>query len=379
MRDIKGAFQRTGEISREASKTSGWLEDFAEQMALKEQVTKTASLTKEARAVTAVEVARNQRTQAQPSIYEMMSAIVSGHKPKFSSVEEAVKDYQERTGLAQYLKAQEDDRMAAYAAIVVAQAEDVPTPPVGNQLPISNQLKPIGPSTNEARPIGPSQNVGTPVGPANNTAEEMAAADDGVDEDEDEEDEDDDEKEESKSKSKSKKDKDDEDEEDEDEDEEEDDCKTSLAAVIRQFRLETLKKKSLAEADTNNVEWNDEEQRLESLSDNGEADDKPELVTKNPAIEHFIINIIDTNHGIQVPALLHSLVETFARDGISQSVFADKPLLGWINKQLMKKQHTKDEIPTQIGRGVGTQIDYSGEKDSNRDPFVLLVPDKGIF
>lgn len=116
MRDIKGAFQRTGEISREVSKTSGWLEDFAEQMALKEQVTKTASITKEARAVTAVEVARNKNMQ--PSIYEMMSAIVSGNKPKFSSVEEAVKDYQERTGLAQYLKAQEEERMAAYAAVI---------------------------------------------------------------------------------------------------------------------------------------------------------------------------------------------------------------------------------------------------------------------
>lgn len=138
-------------------------------------------------------------------------------------------------------------------------------------------------------------------------------------------------------------------------------------------------KRSIAEADTNNAEWNEEEQRLESLSDSGEADDKPELVIKNPAIEHFIINVIDTNHGIQVPALLHSLVETFARDGVSQSVFSDKPLLSWINKQLMGKQKVKDEISSQIGRGVGTQVDYSGEKDSNRDPFVLLVPDKGIF
>ena len=138
-------------------------------------------------------------------------------------------------------------------------------------------------------------------------------------------------------------------------------------------------KRSIAEADTNNAEWDDELQSLKSLSDSGEADDKPELVMKNPAIEHFIINIIDTNHGIQVPALLHSLVETFARDGISQSIFSDKQLLGWINKQLMKKMDKRNEIPTQIGKGVGTQVDYSGEKDSNRDPFVLLVPDKGIF
>lgn len=138
-------------------------------------------------------------------------------------------------------------------------------------------------------------------------------------------------------------------------------------------------KRSLAEVDTNDVEWNEDEERLESTSDVDEASDKPELVMKYPAIEHFIINIIDTNHGIQVPALLHSLIETFSRDGITQSVYSDKDLLGWINKQLMNKQHMHEDVPSQIGRGVGTQIDYSGEKDSNRDPFVLLVPDKGMF
>lgn len=89
--------------------------------------------------------------------------------------------------------------------------------------------------------------------------------------------------------------------------------------------------------------------------------------------------MIDTNYGIQVPALLHSLVETFARDGISQSIFFDKDLLNYINKQLMSKQHNHNELSSQIGRGVGTQIDYSGEKDSNRDPFVSLMPNKGIF
>lgn len=231
MRDIKGAFQRTGEISREVSnKTSGWLEDFAEQMYLKEQTTKTASLTKEARAVTAVEVARNQRTQAQPSIYEMMSAIVSGNKPKFSSVEEAVKDYQERTGLAQYLKAQEEDRMAAYAALVVAQVEEPEVPIVDNQLPIFD---------GKPQPIGPATNIGTPIGPATNTAEIMSA-DDGEEDKEDDEDEDDEDEEDEKN------DKDEDDKKSKSEkDEDEDDCKTSLAAVIRQFRLslEDSKKK----------------------------------------------------------------------------------------------------------------------------------------
>jgi hypothetical protein len=230
MRDIKGAFQRTDEISREASKTSGWLEDFAEQRHLKEQCEKT-EMQKTARAVTAVEVARNQRTQAQPSIYEMMSAIVSGNKPKFSSVEEAVKDYQERTGLAEYLKAQEDDRMAAYAALVVAQVEE---PIVDNNLPIlDNKPQPIGPATNEEHQVGPATNIGAPVGPATNTADKMSADDGEKDKDEDEyEDDEDEDKKEKKE------------DEEKDDDEDEDDCKTSLAAIIRQFRLGVeLKKK----------------------------------------------------------------------------------------------------------------------------------------
>lgn len=89
--------------------------------------------------------------------------------------------------------------------------------------------------------------------------------------------------------------------------------------------------------------------------------------------------MVETNHGIQVPALIHSLVETFSRDGISQDIFSDKDLMDWINKKLIASHKSLDNTPSQIGRGVGTQVDYSGEKDSNRDPFVLLVPDKGVF
>lgn len=128
------------------------------------------------------------------------------------------------------------------------------------------------------------------------------------------------------------------------------------------------------------MQWDEDREELVSESDTDSAeDDKPELVMQNPAIEHFVVNIIDTNHGIQVPALLHSLVETFGRDGVTQDVFSDKKLLEWINKQLITKHQLRDETPSHIGRGVGTQIDYSGENDSNKDPFTLLVPDKGMF
>lgn len=77
--------------------------------------------------------------------------------------------------------------------------------------------------------------------------------------------------------------------------------------------------------------------------------------------------------------MLHSLVETFGRDGVDQSVFSDKDFLNWINKKLIEKNRMQEDVSTQIGQGVGTQIDQSGDKDSNKDPFVLLVPDKGVF
>lgn len=92
-----------------------------------------------------------------------------------------------------------------------------------------------------------------------------------------------------------------------------------------------------------------------------------------------MINVIDTSHGIQIPALLQSLVETFNRDGVTQDVFSDKKLLNWINRQMISKQRPRDAIPAQIGRGVGTKVDYHGIRDPNRDPFTLLVPDKGVF
>ena len=127
MRNINTPFYRTDEIGRESSNCPTWLESFAEQMALTEQVKKSSAPTGPSQissdiatameeilmaeqeqsgvvkraSKNAVEVARN-RQESTPSIYEMMSAIVSGSKPKFSSVEEAVQDYKRRTGLSEY-------------------------------------------------------------------------------------------------------------------------------------------------------------------------------------------------------------------------------------------------------------------------------------
>ena len=119
MRNYKSSFDRTGEISREPNQRTGWLDDFAEKLALQENTerVKTAS-----RQSTAVEVSRNRYNTPQPSVYELMSTIISAQKPKFSSVDEAVKHYQESTGLAQYINAQKEDGMSTLATII-SQAE----------------------------------------------------------------------------------------------------------------------------------------------------------------------------------------------------------------------------------------------------------------
>jgi hypothetical protein len=131
MRNNNSSFYRTGDVSREPNQCSGWLNSFAEKMAVSEQAAKTFEKEESedpkkrvktaSRTTTAVEVARK-RQQVGPSIYEMMSAIVSGQKPKYSSVEEAVKDYQQRTGLAQVLQSNAKKNDVVDAARQVVQA-----------------------------------------------------------------------------------------------------------------------------------------------------------------------------------------------------------------------------------------------------------------
>lgn len=118
MRNYNSPFQRTGEISREPRKSADWLEDFAERLALEEKTNQRIKIANK----TAVEVSR-ERQHDQPSIYEMMSAIVSGTKPKYSSVEEAVKDYQERTGLAKWQEQKHNEKIADVAHFIVSNAE----------------------------------------------------------------------------------------------------------------------------------------------------------------------------------------------------------------------------------------------------------------
>ena len=151
MRNINAPFYRTDEIGRESSKCPSWLDSFAEQMAINEQAQKSSATKGPSKlssdiatamedillaeqelnngvikraSKNAVEVARN-RQESTPSIYEMMSAIVSGSKPKFSSVEEAVQDYKRRTGLSEYQR-RNTAELFAEQIIQASEEEDVP-------------------------------------------------------------------------------------------------------------------------------------------------------------------------------------------------------------------------------------------------------------
>ena len=277
MRNYKGAFYRTDETSREPDdQCPDWIDLLATKMSI-------------ASSKTAVEVARDR--QNQPSIYEMMSAIVSGQKPKYSSVEEAVKDYQRQTGLDEYLKRAGDSDLSAIASEIIAKASE---------------------------------------------------------DDEDDEGED---------------------EEEEDEDDDEGDKDDAIDAFRR--NLDYGEARDMTEEE---LQANPGKKKLISEADDT---DKPDLLVKNPAIEHFLNNIIETNIGIQMPAILHSLIETFSRDGVDHRIFSDRELLNWINGRLINKGVARNDVPSHIGRGVGTHVDYSGDKDSNKDPFTLLEPDKG--
>jgi hypothetical protein len=104
------------------------------------------------------------------------------------------------------------------------------------------------------------------------------------------------------------------------------------------------------------------------------AADKPAILQQHPVLEQFIHNLIETNYGIQLPAIVHGIVETFSRDGIDQNIFSDKDLLQYINELLINKFPIGQHQEMQLGKGVGLQTPYIGDGDPNQDPFTLLSP-----
>lgn len=107
---------------------------------------------------------------------------------------------------------------------------------------------------------------------------------------------------------------------------------------------------------------------------------KPDLLLKNPAIETYIYNTIDTQPGIQLPAILYGIHETFGREGVRETDL-DSPDLAKYISNMMKSRHTPhhDSNDSNIGRGIGTDNTNIYEfNDPNRDPFSGLMP-KRIF
>lgn len=103
---------------------------------------------------------------------------------------------------------------------------------------------------------------------------------------------------------------------------------------------------------------------------------RPALLVRVPAIESYIHNVISTNYGAQLPAILHNIAELFSKsDGINESDLDDPELAKYINRLLMEKRVVRDINDCgNLGKGVGTSRDYFEVGDSNRDPFSGLMP-----
>jgi hypothetical protein len=101
-----GKFYRSDEISVDRADCPTWLDAFALKQASK----------------SAVEVARERNRT--PSVSDQMSSLISGGPPKFSSVEDVVKDYQSRTGLSSHLQRTSGLGQAAKMIVSAAEEED---------------------------------------------------------------------------------------------------------------------------------------------------------------------------------------------------------------------------------------------------------------
>lgn len=101
----------------------------------------------------------------------------------------------------------------------------------------------------------------------------------------------------------------------------------------------------------------------------------PEILEKNPAIATYINNIIDTQYGVQLPAILQSIVETFSRN-VSESDVDNADLARYINDLMHSKRKHEDINNVNIGRGVGTEKNQYQINDGNRDPFSGLIPQR---
>ena len=102
-------FCRTEETIKDSTACPQWLEQFAEIESIKQ-----ANVT-----INAVEVARQRNSQ--PSTSDIMRSLISGSNgQKFSSVDEVVADYQERTGLDKFINNQKSAQIKSAADQITA-------------------------------------------------------------------------------------------------------------------------------------------------------------------------------------------------------------------------------------------------------------------
>lgn len=107
--------------------------------------------------------------------------------------------------------------------------------------------------------------------------------------------------------------------------------------------------------------------------------EKPELLEQHPIIETYIDNILEANNYIQVPAVLHSIMENFQRDGVTESMIDDPELARYINGLIARKPNIDTE-DMNIGKGVGLHREDIGDsRDPNRNPFAGLVPSSNMI
>jgi hypothetical protein len=417
-RNSKGAFSRSEEYDHWTGDCPLWLENFAAKQAAKEA------------ARTAVDAARER--MAQPNIYDQMSAIISGTAPRFSSVEDAVKDYQKRTGLDQYLKRAETERVQKAAALVVSAAEEKESTDDVNAVMYDypgeledlerlekekaksraakeeelrdkfeerqelEDLEPFPPSASDLSEPA-LYDLSQPEGPEKEELMSRYLLEPELEEEEEDfEDEPESEFLDEAAASDSDEPAElmgDEDPEEIEEGWEEEPLfdiskeDSELRKALEELNLQDVYSPEELEGELSPEAEGDLEPEFRRVaaekktSEPGEKeDDTPELIISHPDVAHFIRNLVDTSHGIQLPAIQHAILEMFRRDGIAESHVDDPKLCRFINAILLDKAPSDNSGSfSNLGRGVGTQREYWDIRDSNRDPFVLLTPSKGVY
>lgn len=273
---------------------SDWLSKFADEF--------------EKNSKTAVEVARDRMQQI--SIQDQMNAIMSGSRPRFSSVEEAVEHYQQETGLMDYAKQAQKTRSIKDAAKIIMAAEETPSPKANSRIQALKSLAfESGISEDKAAEL---------VDQIKSLVSEMG-----------------DEKEEAPE-------------------------NESLSDALQELA---------SQPDEDEDENLEEEIKAIFTDEDDTEDDEPEIFAKHPDIKVFIGNITRTP-GIQVPAVLKTIQELFSRQ-ILPSDLDDVKLYRYIDKR--RQPAKEDSSNANLGLDLGTQRDFIDELQ-NRNPWGFAQP-----